>query len=83
VITEEIWVNTAEGAEITGYNQEYLKKLAHRISKQPVDERLIKIRLRSNRYELWLPDLITYMTEHGYGPHTTPDKQLDNIPNTG
>ena len=67
---EEIWVMTAEGGKLTGYNSQYLKKLANRISKLPEDERPIKIRKRSEHfYEFWLPDLLHYIDEIGYGPH--------------
>lgn len=67
--TDEIWVTTKEGAEITGYNQDYLTILARRISRQPEHERLIQIRNRSNRYEFWLPDLFNYIANHGSGPY--------------
>jgi hypothetical protein len=75
---EQIWVTTKEGAEITGYNQDYLMILARKISRQPEHERLIQIRNRSNRYEFWLPDLYKYAAEHGNGPqehdrHTNKD----------
>lgn len=66
--SDEIWVTTKEGAEITGYNQQYLMILARKISRQSENERLIQIRNRSNRYELWLPDLLHYIAEYGTGP---------------
>ena len=66
---QEIWVMTTEGAEVTGYNRYYLEKLANKNSKLPEDEREIKVRKRSGRYELWLPDLLLYIEEIGYGPH--------------
>lgn len=66
---QEIWVFTSEGAEATGYNGQYLKKLAHKMSQLPEDERAIKIRKRAGRYELWLPDILRYIDEIGYGPH--------------
>ncbi len=67
---QQIWVTTREGAEVTGYNSQYLEKLANKNSRLPEDERLIKIRKRSGLfYELWLPDLLTYIEEIGYGPH--------------
>jgi hypothetical protein len=59
-LTEETWVNTAEAAEITGYNRQYLMKLAQRVWQQPEEDRLIKIRRRYG-YEMWLPDLTAYM----------------------
>jgi len=67
-IVEEIWVNTTEGAEITGYNQQYLMRLAQKVSQQPEEEREIKIRRRRG-YELWLPDLVAYI-ERARGPYT-------------
>jgi hypothetical protein len=59
-VGEETWVNTAEAAEITGYNRYYLMKLARTISQQPEGERLIRIRRRYG-YEMWLPDLTAYV----------------------
>ena len=66
---QETWVMTAEGAKLTGYSREYLEQLARKNSKLLEDERPIKVRMRSNRYELWLPDLLRYIDEIGYGPH--------------
>jgi hypothetical protein len=67
---QEIWVMTAEGAEATGYNSQYVKKLAHKNWLLPEAERVIKIRKRRGYfYELWLPDLLRYIDEVGYGPH--------------
>ena len=66
---QETWVITPEGAELTGYSREYLEQLARKNFRLPEDERLIKIRKRANRYELWLPDLLRYIDETGYGPH--------------
>ena len=66
---QAIWVMTEEGAAITGYSREYLQQLAKKIFRQPEHERLIKIRMRSRRYEFWLPDLMHYIAEIGYGPH--------------
>ena len=54
-LAEEIWVNTAEGAEITGYNSDSLRKLASNMAKKPEEERMIKVRRRTSRWELWLP----------------------------
>jgi hypothetical protein len=74
---EQIWVTTKEGAEITGYHQDYLRKLASKFLSQPEHIRLIQVRNRSSRYELWLPDLYKYMAEHGNGPqdHDRPVNQ--------
>lgn len=68
---EEIWVNTAEGSEITGYDQQYLRQLALKMSRQPEEKKIIRVRNRAGRHEMWLPDLMKYMKEHGYGPHST------------
>jgi hypothetical protein len=65
---EEIWVNTIEGAEITGYNADYLQQIARKMWRQPEHERAIKIRNRSRRYELWLPDLMAYIEAARHGP---------------
>ena len=66
---QEIWVMTTEGAELTGYSREYLEQLARKNFRLSDDERNIKIRMRVKRYELWLPDLLRYIDEIGYGPH--------------
>ncbi len=65
---QEIWVLTGEGAELTGYSQEYLEKMANKNWRLPEDDRLIKTRKRRGRYELWLPDLLRYIEEIGNGP---------------
>ena len=67
---QEIWVMTSEGAELTGYSGEYLERLANKNFHLPEDERHITIRKRAGRfYELWLPDLLRYIEDIGYGPH--------------
>lgn len=67
---QEIWVMTREGAELTGYSHEYVEKLGKKNWRLPEDERQIKVRKRSGFfYELWLPDLLRYIDEIGYGPH--------------
>jgi len=67
---QEIWVMTREGAELTGYSNEYVEKLGKKNWRLPEDERQIKVRKRSGFfYELWLPDLLRYIDEIGYGPH--------------
>ena len=66
---QEIWVMTGEGAAITGYNALYLQKIARKNLALPEDERQFKVRMRGNRYEIWLPDLLRYIEEIGYGPH--------------
>jgi hypothetical protein len=74
---DHIWVTTKEGAEITGYNQDYLTTLARKISRQAEHERPIQIRNRSNRYEFWLPDLYKYIAEQGTGPQVHNRKPAD------
>ena len=76
-VAEEIWVSTGEGAEITGYNMDYLRQIAYRMLQQPENERPIKIRSRARRYELWLPDLIAYIEQFGHGPYSKPTKKSD------
>jgi hypothetical protein len=66
---QEIWVMTTEGAELIGYNREYLEQIARKNFRLAEDERHIKVRMRARRYEIWLPDLLRYMDEIGYGPH--------------
>jgi hypothetical protein len=72
--TGDTWVYTTEASEITGYNPDYLTQLARKMWKKPEQEREIKVRNRSRRYEMWLPDLIKYMSEHGNGPQIHPPK---------
>ena len=66
---KEIWVDIHEATELTGYHLESMRKVVHRISRQPEEERDIKMRKRSSRWELWLPDLIVYLRKPGRGPH--------------
>jgi len=65
---EQTWVNTAEAAEATGYNRDYLSTLALRMSQKPENEREIKTKRRANGYEMWLPDLIVYTYKVKHGP---------------
>jgi len=65
---QEIWVLTGEGAELTGYSQEYLEKMANKNWRLLEDDRLIKTRKRRGRYALGLPDLLRYIEEIGNGP---------------
>lgn len=67
-LVEEIWVNTGEGSDITGYNVDYLRQIAVKMWRQAEDERSIKVRNRAGRYELWLPDLIAYIEAARHGP---------------
>lgn len=69
LILEPTWVTTAEAAEITGYNRQYVMKLAKKVSQRPEADREIKIRRRPGyAYELWLPDLIAYIEGRQHGP---------------
>jgi len=65
---EEIWVDLYEAAEITGYNLHSLRRLAWETAQRPEDEREIKMRKRSSRWELWLPDLFAYIARPNRGP---------------
>ena len=58
---QRIWVGVRQGAEITGQRKESLRALAFSIWQQSPEERPLKIRFRSNRYEFWLPDLLNYI----------------------
>lgn len=70
--TEETWVNTVEGAEITGYHPDHVRELARNNWKLPEDKRHIRVRKRANRYDIWLPDLIQYLNNQGNGPRNHP-----------
>jgi hypothetical protein len=61
-MTEETWVNIVEAAESTGYNRNYIQKLVKKLSKQPEEEREIRLRLRTSYWEVWLPDLVQYIS---------------------
>jgi hypothetical protein len=65
---EATWVNVAEAAEITGYNTHSLRKMAWSMSQDPEEERPIKVRKRSNAWEMWLPDLMVYVNRPRRGP---------------
>jgi hypothetical protein len=65
---EKIWVNAHEAAQATGYNPQYITRLAMKMQKKPESEREIQLKKRSNRYEMWLPDLIAYHLKIGFGP---------------
>jgi hypothetical protein len=68
---QSIWVLMGEASEITGYSQQYLGRLAHKMSRMSEAERPIRVRSRAKRYELWLPDLIRYMEDHLHGPRNS------------
>lgn len=67
--SQEIWVVLYEAVELTGYSIDGIRRIANRIGKLPAEERPIKMRKRSSRWELWLPDLLVYMNEQNRGPH--------------
>jgi hypothetical protein len=72
--SQEIWVDLYEAAEITGYNRASIRNLIQRINQQPEEEREIKLRKRSSRWELWLPDFIGYIKVPGRGAHRKRDE---------
>jgi hypothetical protein len=74
--TEETWVNVTEAAELTGYYHGHIRKLARENWNLPADERFLRIRRRSNRYDIWLPDLMQYMQgdRNGPKPHIQKDE---------
>ncbi len=80
ILAEETWVNTTEGAEITGYTVGGLRHLAASMAKKPEEERMIKVRKRSSGWEMWLPDLILYVEQPRTGP-TLKSKKSD-LPNS-
>jgi hypothetical protein len=65
---DEIWVNLNEAAEFTGYHPASLRKLAWTIAQEPEDDRPVKVRKRSNGWEMWLPDLAVYVRRERRGP---------------
>jgi hypothetical protein len=67
--TQEIWVNVTEAAALTGYNRDHMRKLATKLWKLPEDERPVRLRKRSSGYDIWLPDLMAYIQEFGYGAY--------------
>ena len=74
--SKEIWVDLFEAAEMTGYNYHSMRSLAQRIGNQPEAEREIRIRKRTSRWELWLPDLMKYVIKPGRGPRKTSEDEI-------
>lgn len=73
---QEIWVDIFEAAELTGYNYESMRSVVKRIAKQPEDGREIRMRKRTSRWELWLPDVYAYLDKPGRGPkHKNSDNE--------
>jgi len=65
---EEIWVNTSEAAQVTGYHRDYVQRLARENWKLPEDEREILVERHPNGYMLWLPKLVEYLSMKNRGP---------------
>ena len=73
--SKEIWVDLFEASEMTGYNLESMRKLAYKLAQQDEDERPIKIRKRTSRWEVWLPDLLVYVQVPLHAPRAKRDKK--------
>jgi hypothetical protein len=69
-VVEEIWVNTSEAAELTGYHRNYVQKLARENWSLPEDERQLLVQRHPNGYMLWLPALVEYLSGKSRGPHS-------------
>jgi len=67
--SQEIWVDLYEAAEFTGYSVVGLRKLIARTNQKPEEERELRVRKRTSRWELWLPDLIAYTQQSNRGPN--------------
>lgn len=78
-INDETWVSTVEAEQITGYARRYLQQLARHFYSLPENERLIRVRKRNIGYELWLPDIVKYIDEHGNGPKNRPLLPIDSM----
>jgi hypothetical protein len=70
---EEIWVNTSEAAEATGYNLNYISQIGAKMWNTPEGEREIRVKRRAGRYEFWLPDLLLHKHKGGRGPRKNTD----------
>jgi hypothetical protein len=70
---EAIWVDLYEAAERTGYSIDGIRKVANRIGRLPEDQREIKMRKRTSRWEMWLPDLMAFVDQPNRGPHRKQD----------
>ncbi|MEO8609090.1 MAG: hypothetical protein ABI690_14465 [Chloroflexota bacterium] len=67
---KDVWVDIYEAAERTGYSVDGMRKVAQRIGRLPEEQREIKMRKRTSRWELWLPDVIAYVERPFRGPHS-------------
>ena len=74
-MTEDMWITVTEGVERTGYNRSYIQRLARDNWNKPEGERLIQVRRASYGYMIWLPSLLRYIEEHGYGPYGSREKE--------
>jgi hypothetical protein len=63
--TQGVWVNAQEGADITGINREELRRLADQMTKQPEQNRIVRVVQRARELRFWLPDLVQYIGERG------------------
>ncbi|HEX2622761.1 MAG TPA: hypothetical protein VHL11_21530 [Phototrophicaceae bacterium] len=66
---QDNWVTVSEAAEITGYNRNYIKRLATKLWKLPEEEREIRLLRAPFGYTLWLPDLLEYKDKPARGPY--------------
>jgi hypothetical protein len=67
--TQAIWVDLYEAAEITGYSVIGVRKIVQKMNLLSQEEREVNIRKRTGRWELWLPDLLVYISQSKRGPH--------------
>jgi hypothetical protein len=62
--SQEVWVNVEEGAKITGYHLDHVRRLARENWRLPEAERLIRVRKDGHAYAIWLPDLVNYVERY-------------------
>ena len=67
--SKEIWVDLYEAAELTGYSIVGLRGVIQRMKQLAEEEREIKVRKRTGRWELWLPDILIYVDRPNRGPN--------------
>ena len=78
--SKEIWVDIYEAAEMAGYNYHSMRRLVQKVANQPEAEREIRLRKRTSRWELWLPDMFAYLDKPGRGPQ--PKRKISDNENT-
>ncbi len=76
MLVEEIWVNVEEGAERTGYNIDYVRRLARNNLRLPEAERALRVRRDTHAYAIWLPDLISYFQKIEDGQPKNPEEEI-------